>query len=77
MCPLNPERSSLNSTNNSVGSYDYHVLNCGESEFTKKKIEGTNSSYRDDNDEDSKDEEEFVGEDEIEFYGGTNETKKI
>ena len=73
MGPLETERTSLNSTNDSVDPFDYHVLKSSGNKFTKLKIELIHSFYNDDVDENGEDKDIFVGEDEIEYYNGTDE----
>ena len=72
--PLDPEPCSLNSTNDSVDAFDYHVLKCGEIMPIKMRIDGFDSLYKDDDDEMGlEQEDEMVGENELEYYDGTNE----
>ena len=55
------EGTLMNFTNDSVDPYDHHVVKCGGNEFTKMKREAFHSLYKDGNDEDGEDEDEFVG----------------
>ena len=72
------EGTFLNSTNDSVHPDDYHVLKCGESMFTKMKLEVNLSFYEYDDEEMSlEDEGEIVGETELGYYIGSIEKVKL
>ena len=70
--------SLLNSTNDSVDTYDYHVLKCGENMFAKFRLEEFHPSYKGDDEEmPHEDEDELVGGNVLKYCNATDEAVNI